>query len=291
MIRRRYRVPLVSLLLLALMLSACGQSGSGGNTNTNNLTPEATTPAGQSTLPPGATPAGQGSSPQATTTGGAGSPASAATQPPGGTGMIAQLDFGGFGGGDNPQVNYNPFSPNALSYNYTFEPLLALDSFGCKITPWLATDYKWQDPQTLVFTIRDGVKWNDGQPFSADDVVYTFNLLKQQPAFDSQGVWAALDSVNGSGNQVTFKFKQPSVNMLNKVGNGVLIVPKHVWEKESNPVKFTNPDAVGTGPFKPTSFNGQELVLSRVDSYWQADKIHVQKLIFHKNAGETRSSS
>src|SRR5262249_39655573 len=43
--------------------------------------------------------------------------------------------------------------------------------------------------------------------------------------------------------------------------------------------------AVGTGPFKPSSFNGQQLILDRVDSYWQADKIHVKQLVFHKNAG------
>jgi peptide/nickel transport system substrate-binding protein len=73
--------------------------------------------------------------------------------------------------------------------------------------------------------------------------------------------------------------------MLQRVSSDVLIVPQHVWGTVRDPVQYTNPDAVGTGPFKPTSFNGQELVLSRNARYWQADKIRIGKLIFHNNQG------
>jgi len=161
---------------------------------------------------------------------------------------------------------------------------MVVNGYNCQAVPWLATDYKWQDPQTLVYTIRDGVTWNDGQPFSADDVVFTFNLLKQQPAFDTTGVWQALDNVSSSGNQVTFKFTAPSANMFTRISS-VLLVPKHIWATIQDPVKETNPGAVGTGPFKPASFNGQQLVLQRVPTYWQADKIKVNQLLFTKNAG------
>jgi len=198
--------------------------------------------------------------------------------------MIEKLDFGGFGGGSNPQLNYNPYSPNTLTADYTFEPLYIFNSYSCDGVPWLATKYEWADPQTLVYTIRDGVKWNDGQPFSADDVVFTYNLLQKNKAFDTSGIWETIDNVSSSGNQFTVKFKAPSSNMLQKVSN-VKIVPKHIWEKESDPVKFTNESAVGTGPFKPTSFNGQQLVLTRNDSYWQADKVRVKQLVFHNNQG------
>ena len=132
MFRRRNRLALTPLLLLVLILSSCG-SDNGGSTSQS----------------------GGGNAPAATnTTGGAASDQGAA-QPAGGEGMVDHLDFGGFGGGDNPQLNYNPFSPNALTSAYTFEPLMIVDTFNCKTNPWLATDYKWQDPQTLVFTIRD----------------------------------------------------------------------------------------------------------------------------------------
>jgi peptide/nickel transport system substrate-binding protein len=261
MSKQRYAAFLTPLLVMALLLSACGGA--------------------EGTATPGAQ-AGQTTAPGATDTTGSTSQGNTATGSA--AGMVDHLDMGGFGGGDNPQINYNPYSPNVLNSAFIFEPLMIVNGYNCQVVPWLATDYKWQDAQTLAYTIRDGVTWNDGQPFSADDVVFTFNLLKQQPAFDTTGVWQTLDTVTSTGNQVTFKFKEPAANMFTRISS-VLLVPKHVWATIQDPVKETNPGAVGTGPFKPASFNGQQLVLSRVPTYWQADKIHVQNLVFHKNAG------
>jgi len=253
MSRRRYPISFTFLLVLTLILTACGGA---------NGTP---TPGAGTGAAPGTTPQSEAAGLS-------------------GASMIDSLNMGAFGGGDNPQINYNPYSPNTLTSAYTWEPLMIVNGYNCQVVPWLATDFKWQDPQTLIYTIRDGVTWNDGQPFSADDVVFTFNLLKQQAALDTNGVWTALDNVTSSGNQVTFKFKEPSAYMFTKVSS-VLIVPKHVWESVKDPVKYTNDSAVGTGPFKPASFNGQQLVLQRVPTYWQADKIKVNKLVFAKNAG------
>jgi peptide/nickel transport system substrate-binding protein len=199
-------------------------------------------------------------------------------------GMIDHLDFGGFGGGVNPQVNYNPYSPDALTQGYTFEPLYQFNSYNCSVVPWLATAYRWVNARTLVYTIRRGVTWSDGRAFGPADVVFTYNLLKRYPALDTTGVWQALARVSSSGNTVIMTFKAPSANMLERVSS-VLIVPEHVWGTVRNPVTYTNLGAVGTGPFTPTFFNTQELVLSRNARYWQASKIRIGKLIFHNNQG------
>lgn len=205
------------------------------------------------------------------------------TQPAGGPGMIDRLDGGSFGGGDNPQVNYNPFSPNALigGVSYLYEPLMAENSYACQVMPWLATDYKWQDPQTLIFTIRQGVKWSDGQPFGPDDVVFTMNMMQKYPALDTNGLWISMSGVKAQGNQVILKFKGPSVPIFERILNQP-IVSKHIWEKVANPVTFTDPTPAVTGPFTVESFNQEELVLKRNQNYWQADKIKIERLVFHK---------
>jgi len=198
--------------------------------------------------------------------------------------MIKELDGGAFGGGNNPVLNYNPFSPNNLLGGYFYEPLIVQNTYNCEYVPWLATDFAWADPQTLKFTIRDGVKWSDGQPFSVDDVVYTFNLLKQVPAFDQQGIWKSLDSVSAEGKVVTFKFKEPSVPVFTRMIS-VMMLPKHIWEAQSDPTTFTDEAAVGTGPFMPDTFNGQLLQIKRNPQYWGADEIKVETIQFHQSAG------
>ena len=57
------------------------------------------------------------------------------------------------------------------------------------MTPWLATSYKWSDnAKVLTWTIRKGVMWSNGQPMTAADVAFTFNLIKQNPSLDLNAI-------------------------------------------------------------------------------------------------------
>ncbi|WP_460459159.1 ABC transporter substrate-binding protein [Angustibacter peucedani] len=201
-------------------------------------------------------------------------------------GLIANLNGGGFGGGANPQINFNPYSPTRLTTDYMFETLFIVNKYNCDPTPWLATDYSYSDDTHLVMTLRDGVKWSDGQAFGAEDVKYTFDMLKDHPELDSEGVWSStpLKAVTAAGNKVTFEFSEPSSPAFVKISN-TKIVPEHVWGKEKDPSKFVNKAAVGTGPFTFKSFNGQQLLLQRNPNYWQADKVKVNQLTFSDNGG------
>ena len=201
------------------------------------------------------------------------------------SGMINFLDYGNFGGGAAPQANYNPFldATKLSAVEYVFEKLYIIETNSCEEIPWLATSYEWPDPNTLVFDIRDGVKWNDGKPFTAKDVEFTFNMIKKFKALDTGGIWAFLKSVTATtDDQVTFSFNQPGSSLFTQL-NAVFIVPEHIWSKQADPVKFTNPkNPVGTGPMKVKSFNPQQLVIERNADYWQADKVKVQEIRFHK---------
>ena len=95
---------------------------------------------------------------------------------------------------------FNPYNPSVslTSVGFIYEPLEFVDALQTnsdgsnKITPWLATDSSWNSDYTvLTFTIRSGVKWSDGQPFSANDVLYTFDALKGDAAIDTNALWAA----------------------------------------------------------------------------------------------------
>lgn len=200
-----------------------------------------------------------------------------------GGGMVQQLNMGSMGGGTNPQINFNPYSPNRLSIESVFEKLYIVNEYNCGLVPWLATKYTWKDPKTLDFTIRTGVKWSDGKPFSANDVAFTFDMLKKNPALDTNGATQLLDSVTAAGDTVTFAFSAPAAQALYQIAN-TYIVPQHIWSEQQDPVKFTNPKPVTTGPMVLDHFNPQELVYKRNPDYWQADKFKVSGLRYSKPA-------
>jgi peptide/nickel transport system substrate-binding protein len=140
-----------------------------------------------------------------------------------------------------------------------------------KVTPWLATAYAWSnDNKTLTFTIRSGVKWTDGTPFSAADVVYTFNLLKKYPALDLNAVWSVLSSVKQSGtNKVVFDFSTSAVPYFYYVADQVPIVPEHIWSKIKNPVTDPIAKPVGTGGYELASCTPQNIKWTANPNYWQ----------------------
>jgi peptide/nickel transport system substrate-binding protein len=199
-------------------------------------------------------------------------------------GLTPFINMGGYAPGTNPQRNFNPFALSTKAVTgFTFEPLYVVDQVGCEENPWLATDYEWEGTQKLTFTLREGVKWQDGKPFTADDVVFTYEMLKKNPALDTKGIGPLLESITAEGDKVVMRFASPAASQFSKVAM-IEIVPKHVWEKQKDPVTFTNPDGIGTGPFKVKTFNARQMVLERNPDYWQADKIKVKELRFSKPA-------
>jgi peptide/nickel transport system substrate-binding protein len=176
---------------------------------------------------------------------------------------------------------FNPFVPTSSPYSVglTYETLDFVDSLqSAKVTPWLATAYAWSNNnETLTFTIRPGVKWSDGKPFSAADVAYTFNLLKKFPALDVNAVWSVLKSVAQKGsNQVVFNFSTPAVPYFYYVAGQVPIVPQHIWSKIKNPVTDAISNPVGTGGYVMSHCTPQNIQWTANASYWQKGKAVVQ---------------
>ncbi len=179
--------------------------------------------------------------------------------------------------------NFNPFLANSSrtgTQGMIYETLLMFNRLSGTSQPWLASSYSWsKDATSLTFHLRQGVKWTDGQPFTSDDVVYTLNLMHQYPALDGNSLWTTIQSVSApDASTVVVTFKQPAVTMLWYIGGQTYIVPRHIWEKISDPATATNPKPVGTGPFSLKSFTPQLYVLGKNTHYWQAGKPYVDEL-------------
>jgi peptide/nickel transport system substrate-binding protein len=175
--------------------------------------------------------------------------------------------------------NFNPFSPTALNgtNQAIYERMIIWNPVNGEIVPWLATDYAWNDDGTaLTFTTRDGVLWSDGEPFTASDVAYTFQIIKD--SFGGGG-YPYLDSVEATDDHtVVFHFNQVFSPALYEVGQQV-IVPEHIWKDVEDPVSFTNDNPVGTGPFTEVAvFQDQVYELHKNPHYWQEGKPYIDGL-------------
>jgi peptide/nickel transport system substrate-binding protein len=169
---------------------------------------------------------------------------------------------------------FNPFNPTAtdLSFGTIYEELTFVDTLKSgATTPWLATAYAWSnDSKTLTFTIRSGVKWSDDKPFSAADVVFTFDLLKKFPALDLNAVWSVLSSVAQVGSdQVVFNFKSSAVPYFYYIADETPIVPEHIWASIANPVTYNDGAPVGTGPYTMAQCTPENIKYSKNPNYWQ----------------------
>ena len=173
--------------------------------------------------------------------------------------------------------NFNPFVVGGSRRWPTncgiYEPLLIYHSVTGDYVPWLATDWAWEaDGQALVFTIRDGVKWSDGTPLTAGDVAFTYGLLEENAGLDLFNLSQRLERVELRGEDtVVLHLDEPFVPGLIHFAHQP-IVPQHIWSKVEDPVTFTNPEPVGSGPFtEVTRFETQVYELGRNPHYWQPD--------------------
>jgi peptide/nickel transport system substrate-binding protein len=179
---------------------------------------------------------------------------------------------------------FNPFNPavTLVSFGWVYEPLEFVNILkDGAVTPWLASSSAWSNGfKTLTFTIRDGAKWSDGQPFTADDVGYTFNAMKSDKAIDLNALWTAdggpLTSVTVNGNQVVMQFKAPSEPYFYLVAGQTPIVPKHIWStlNQSSLHSFANSHPVGTGPYLVSNCAPQNIKYLNNPNYWQSSPGH-----------------
>lgn len=196
-----------------------------------------------------------------------------------GSASSSELLLGGDSGTPTFVKNFNPFATNKrVGTNYIYEPLMVMNPVDGKMSPFLAKSYKVVDSKTVQYTLRDGVKWQDGKALTTDDVLFSFNLMKKYAALDSLGVWQRMSDISASGDVITIKFKTDDVPAVSIVSQQ-LIVPEHIWKDVKDPVKWTNTDPVGTGPYKVGTFNPNQYTMTKSTTYWQANKVAAATLV------------
>jgi peptide/nickel transport system substrate-binding protein len=193
--------------------------------------------------------------------------------------------------------DFNPFvstgAPQGMgATGLVYEPLTQFDLANPTVQyPWLATKYAWSNGgKSIAFTIRTGVKWNNGTPFTPADVAFTFNYVKAHSSGTDDINIGGLNitSVSTSGDTVTVNFPSPQYMKLEQIA-GQAILPQAQWSSVTKPATFTDPNPIGTGPYVLGNFTPEGFTMTKSQYYWQP--VPVAKVYFPDYTSNTGALS
>jgi peptide/nickel transport system substrate-binding protein len=163
-------------------------------------------------------------------------------------------------------ANFNPYAVGVLhlANGGIYETLFNFNKVAdVEPTAMLGESYEWNEDGTeLTVTLREGVKWNDGEAFTADDVVYSFTNDAAKPDYLANATAA-------DERTVTFTFNGPGYANEFAVLGSTYIVPEHVFSEQGDLITWANDtDPVGTGPYLLASASDAAYTAEANPDYW-----------------------
>lgn len=166
---------------------------------------------------------------------------------------------------------------SAEIYDGIFDRLVELRPDG-RFTPSLATEWPTPDDRTYVFTLREGVTFHNGDPLTADDVVFTFRRIIDKSFGSSYAEYFdKVEHVEKNGKyQVTFHLSRPYAPLLANLANRGNILSKRAVDSGD-----VGRSPIGTGPFVFEKWiHGQSVQLRRNEKYFVRNRPYLEEVNF-----------
>ncbi len=174
-----------------------------------------------------------------------------------------------------PPSTWNVLIPNPTpgTGGLVYETMFSYNPIKDEYKPWLAESGEWVSDNEYVLNLREGINWHDGEEFNAEDVVFTYELAKENDVFYSP-IWDWLESAEAEDNYtVRFTFSEPRYAEWNAELYERYIIPEHIWSEipSDELITRTMKDPVGTGSYKALEAGQDRMVWERNDDWWGND--------------------
>lgn len=182
----------------------------------------------------------------------------------------------------NP-VTATDASESTINSGKIYETLLKRDNESLKLVPVLAESWEVSDDKLkYTFKLRKDVKWHDGEQFTSDDVVFSYNAI-MDPKVDSPHLKSyyqeILDVKALDEYTVEFTYARPYFLALEFCG-GMPIVPEHIFSEGDFNTNPAGRKPVGTGPYRFVEWEtGSEIVLEKYGDYW-GEEPSLENIVF-----------
>lgn len=195
------------------------------------------------------------------------------------------------GGGDGQNPNFDNFNLWVTASQWGWhsgplqtmnEPLIMFNVLTGEYENWLAESWEYNaDFTEITMKLREGIEWNDGTPFTSDDVVFTFNSVRDRQTEATNAAEISFLKEAVADDPLTVRFVLTEANprwwattLTSNHGVVEQMMPKHIWEGQDL-LTFTNYDPakgwpVATGPYKLTSTSSQQKIFDLRQDWWGA---------------------
>lgn len=149
--------------------------------------------------------------------------------------------------------------------------------------PWAAENVRAIDERTVEVVLRQGLRFHDGHPLTAEDVRFTFDFMREHKSVYFTAFLDPLDSVEVSAPRtVRFRLKHPYVPFVSQTLGLTPLLPRHVWKEVENPSEYRNLPPVGSGPFRFVHWKeAQEFKMARFDEHFRAPAAEGLLFVFY----------
>lgn len=190
-----------------------------------------------------------------------------------------------------PPISLDPHTGSSGADHQTlyslYDRLVHFKFDSLAFTPGLATSWEFPDPQTLVFTLREGVTFHDGTPFNAEAVEYNIDRVQNHPNTKVPADLAAIESVEIIDDlTIQLNLNRPDSGVVGILADraGMMVSPTAAEAADEQQLNNT---PVGTGPFKLAEYSeGDRLLVERNENYWQAGLPYLDNIEWLFSGGE-----
>ena len=198
--------------------------------------------------------------------------------------------------GDFNPLSLRPSFPITGNVSLVYETLFGFNAQSSSLTPILGKRYEFSN-SVLTVELNESARWNDGEPLSAADIIYTFYFHRRYPTSLSSH-WRFIDTVYAQGNLIRFGMNTALRNplVMRDIIASTQILPKHVFERlemeairevETSDAEVIlarirrnrmSENAVSSGPYRIHSYTQHLIALERDDNYWGNEAVHAGRL-------------
>jgi peptide/nickel transport system substrate-binding protein len=173
----------------------------------------------------------------------------------------------------NPITNWNMATG---TFGLIYEPPFLYDPLANQMIPWLAESGEWIDDLTYQMKVRQGMTWTDGEPITAADFKFTYELGKQYAAVPYSGLWDWLAEIEQVDDYtLNFTFNEVLYHQWERILEQHAIVPEHIFSaySEEEITAGANENPVGSGAYMYESHGQDRLVLVKNPDWWAIEQM------------------